>query len=72
MLLFPLLVLNDPDLVKHISGESRFLYYSNVALSIKHCVQRKIKKETEKKKKRRNVRISVNEIINRFDLFRLL
>lgn len=31
-------------------GDLRFLYYSNVALSIKHCVQRKNKKRKEKKK----------------------
>lgn len=45
------------------SGDSSFLYYSNVALSIKHCVQRKNKKK-KRNEKRRNVRILANEIIN--------
>lgn len=52
MLLFPLHVFNDPVPVKHLSGESRFSYYSNVALSIKHCVQRKIKKKQKRNKKK--------------------
>lgn len=33
------------------SGDSRFLYYINVALNIKHCVQRKIKKVKKRKNK---------------------
>lgn len=39
-----------------------FILHANVALSIKHCVQRKIKNKI--KERRRDVRILANEIIN--------
>lgn len=45
MLLFPLHVLNGPVPEKHLSADKRFLYYSNIALSIEHC---KKKNKTKK------------------------